>query len=155
MVEVLAFLFENFLQRPIDLQANLEQIARELPRVGFNVDEVDGAIDWLDETLRTQNFDIIPLKESHGTRAFTAIEIAKIDLEARGMIYLLENTGLITPSIRELIIDRVMALNLNVVGKKEMQWVLLFVMMNTQARKEIIEWIQTSIAEKLTGSKTN
>lgn len=146
MVAVLAFLFENFLHRPIDLQANFEQIARELPQVGFDVEEVDGAMDWLDETLKSQNFDLIPLKESDSFRAFTQLEIAKIEPEARGVIYTLESNGLITSSIRELLIDRAMALRIHSVGKKEMQWVLLFVMMNTHARKEIIEWIEASIA---------
>ncbi len=155
MVEVLAFLFENFLHRPIDLQANFEQIARELPQVGFNVEEVDGAMDWLDETLQNQSFDTTLLKQSCSLRAFTSLETAKIDNEARGMIYLLESNGLITPSIRELMIDRAMALQINTVGKKEMQWVLLFVMMNSQARKDIIDWIETSISEAVQNSTKN
>ncbi len=147
MVEVLAFLFENLLHRQIDLHAHMEQIARELPQVGFDVEEIDGAIDWLDETLKSQNYNTLPLKESQSFRAFTELELAKIDKEARGMIYFLENSGFITPPVRELLIDRAMALKINSVGKEEMRWVLLFVLMNTHAQKDVIEWIEASITE--------
>lgn len=145
MVDVLAFLFENFLHRPIDLQANMEQIARELPKVGFEMDEIDGAIGWLDQTFKHQRFANPSLKECHGLRIFTPLEIAKLDSEARGMLYFLETGGLITPSVRELLIERAMALNINSIGKEQMRWVVLFVMMNTHARNDVIEWIETNI----------
>lgn len=155
MVEVLAFLFENFLHRQIDIQAHFDQIARELPQVGFDVEEVDGAMDWLDETLRSERFDTPLLKESRSPRLFTALEIAKIDNEARGMIYFLSNNCLITPSIRELLIDRAMALRINTVTKTELRWVLLFVMMNTHARQDVLEWIEASLADAMKNNKKN
>lgn len=148
MVNVLAFLFENFLHRPIDLPSHMDQIARELPKVGFKIDDVDGAIDWLDETLKSSQYFKNPtLKASHGERLFSQLEMAKIDSEARGMIYSLEMNRLITPSVRELLIERAMALNTNSVGKEHMRWVILFVLMNTNARDDVIEWLEATSNE--------
>lgn len=145
MVNVLAFLFEKFLHKQIDIQAHMEQIAQELPKVGFKVDDIDGALDWLDETFNSQQFDEPSLKNCNAQRIFTALEKAKLNCEARGMLYFLENSGLTTPAVRELLIERAMALHTNFIGKEEMRWVILFVMMNTHARQNVVEWIEANI----------
>jgi len=147
MVEVIAFLFEGFINRQIDMQISLEQIARELPEAGFSNDEIDFAMIWLDDTLNHEHLDVKALNSCDGFRIYNEFEEKKLDEEARGLLYFLEQNKMITPAVRELIIDRALALHINYVGKEEMRWVLLFVMMNSNARNDILIWIEKSIAD--------
>lgn len=155
MVEVIEFLFEGLVSRQIDLnlKINIEQIARELPNIGFEIDEIDSALSWLNETI----FHSHPLDEnlnsSHATRIYDSFELQKLDEKARGLLYFLEQNKMITPSVREFIIERALALHTNYIGKEEIRWVLLFVMMNSQARDDIIGWLEKNISE-LTLTKT-
>lgn len=147
MVEVIAFLFEGFMNKQIDMKTNIEQIARELPDLGFNNDEIEFAMEWLDGTLNHRQLNIALLNSSDGFRIYDELEAQKLTEEARGLLYFLEQNEMITPAVRELIIDRAMALHINYVGKEEMRWVLLFVMMNSNARDDILAWIEKSIAD--------
>lgn len=147
MVEVIAFLFEGFISKQIDMKINIEQIARELPELGFNNDEIDFAIEWLDLTLNHKSLNVTLLNSSDGFRVYNEFEVQKLTEEARGLLYFLEQNEMITPAVRELIIDRAMALHVNYVGTEEMRWVLLFVMMNSNACDDILAWIEKSVAD--------
>ncbi|MDT9105995.1 DUF494 family protein, partial [Escherichia coli] len=61
-------------------------------------------------------------------RAYTADESTKLPLESRGFIAFLEGARILTPLLRELIIERAMALTSDVVGLDKLKVIVLMVL---------------------------
>ncbi len=125
--DVLIYLFENYLDDDIDLLPDSEGIKTELLQAGFRASEVNSAFDWL-ETLTDQS-DIIPVVTS-AFRIFSAQEEQKLDIECRDFLLFLEHSAILTASTREIVIDRAMALENEMLSLDELKWTVLMVLLS-------------------------
>ncbi len=125
--DVLIYLFENYLDDDIDLLPDSEGIKTELLQAGFEQTEVNNAFDWL-ETLTEKNY-IKPTVPS-AFRIFYAQEKIKLDLECRNCLLFLENNGILTPTSREIVIDRAMAIETKQLSLDELKWTVLMVLLS-------------------------
>ncbi len=136
MVDVLIYLYENYMdgesQSPVD-QSDLEN---ELVEAGFSAAEVGKALRWLDELAH--RVDASP-SHDHATgsmRIYAGDECAKLDTEARGLLLSLEQQGILDPTSRELVIERLLAFEHTLVAVDEVKWVVLLVLMNRPGRED-------------------
>ena len=125
--DVLIYLFENYLDDDIDLLPDSEGIKTELLQAGFEASEVNSAFDWL-ETLTDQS-DIIPVVTS-AFRIFSPQEEKKLDIECRDLLLFLEHSAILTASTREIVIDRAMALENEILSLEELKWTVLMVLLS-------------------------
>ncbi|HHZ70144.1 MAG TPA: DUF494 domain-containing protein [Methylococcaceae bacterium] len=125
--EVLIYLFENYLEEVDDALANSNKIRDELLSAGFEQKEVDKAFDWL-ESLCEENTVHRPTTSSF--RIFSAQESARLDTECRNFIIFLEQSGILSSTNRELVIDRLIALDNEDISLKKLQWVVLMVLLS-------------------------
>ncbi|MCK4841265.1 MAG: DUF494 domain-containing protein [Methylococcales bacterium] len=123
--DVLIYLFENYLDDDIGLLP--DGIKTELVQAGFEQTEVNNAFNWL-EALTEQN-EIKP-KLFSAFRIFCAQEQAKLDIECRDFLLFLEYTGILTPSMREITIDRAMAIESETITLDELKWTVLMVLLS-------------------------
>ena len=63
-------------------------------------------------------------------RIYSAKEIARLDLEVRSLLLSLEQNGILDPESRELVIDRVLAIDHPFISVEEIKWVVLLVLMS-------------------------
>ncbi|NCO47264.1 MAG: DUF494 family protein, partial [Vibrio sp.] len=63
-------------------------------------------------------------------RMYTAQEMDRLDLESRGFLLFLEQVKVLTPEIREMVIDRVMGLETNEFELDDLKWIILMVLFN-------------------------
>ncbi len=109
MFDILVYLFENFYHH--EGWPEQDALAQKLTDAGFENDDISDALDWLRALARLEadsfpeGFDL-----GEGFRAFTAAETEKLSTPSRGFIAFLESARVLTPSLRELIIDRAMAI---------------------------------------------
>ena len=61
-------------------------------------------------------------------RVFGALEQARLDTDCRGFLVHLENVGILSPAQRELVIDRLMALEGDDIDLEKLKWVVLMVL---------------------------
>lgn len=125
--EVLMYLFENYLDDEIEIFPDSDNIRIELVEAGFKDTEVNKAFDWL-ESLGMQR-TIKPVVAS-AFRIFSSHEILKLDLECRNLLLFLEHSGILTPDCRELVIDRVMALENEEISLDKLKWIVLMVLIS-------------------------
>jgi Smg protein len=125
--EVLIYLFENYLEEVDDALTNSNKIRDELLSAGFEQKEVDKAFDWL-ESLCEENTVHRPTTSSF--RIFSAQESARLDTECRNFIIFLEQSGILSSTNRELVIDRLIALDNEDISLKKLQWVVLMVLLS-------------------------
>ncbi len=127
MFDVLVYLFENYYQT--EAYPDQDTLQRKLHAAGFENDDIHDALDWLNMLTRSPD-DGPPesLDVRVSFRGYTADELAKLSLESRGFIAFLEGARILTPLLRELIVERVMALPDEVVGLDKLKVIVLMVL---------------------------
>lgn len=129
MFEVLVYLFENYYQA--DGYPDQDTLTRKLTAAGFENNEISDALDWLRDLLE-------PGRERHDAdevtgfgdsfRAYNRTELAALGPDCLGFLTFLESAGVITPGIRETVIDRALALDEEPVALDEFKVIVLMVL---------------------------
>ena len=127
MFDVLVYLFENYYRT--EAYPDQDTLQRKLHAAGFENDDIHDALDWLNLLTRAPD-DGLPesLDARISFRGYTADELAKLSLESRGFIAFLEGAEILTPLLRELIVERVTALPDEVVGLDKLKVIVLMVL---------------------------
>jgi Smg protein len=149
LLDVLMYLFE-YLDDEIELTQNEEALRLELSGAGFKRSDINKAFEWLEtlaeqqETLnKTSTFNHLPI------RVYTADECEKFNLESRSFLLFLEQAGALDTLSRELVIDRVMALELEheEMPLEHLKWVILMVLFNQPGQEASYAWMENLIYE--------
>ncbi|QFY44343.1 DUF494 domain-containing protein [Candidatus Methylospira mobilis] len=144
--DVLIYLFENYMDEEMDASPDVDVIRTELLEAGFPQHEVNRAFDWL-ESLSEQR--PITTASLPAFRIFSDMECAKLDTECRGLLIFLEQTGILTPASRELVIDRVMVLNEASISLENLKWVVLMVLFSQPDEEIAFARMETLVYEAL------
>ncbi|MBN2886632.1 MAG: DUF494 domain-containing protein [Chromatiaceae bacterium] len=136
MVDVLIYLYENYMdgeeQPPVD-QSTLED---ELSQAGFTNAEIEKALRWLDELAEGVERPHYQEDRGGSLRIYTEDECETLDLEARGLLLFLEQSGILDPVSRELVIERLLAIDHPLVSLEDVKWVVLLVLMSRPGRED-------------------
>ena len=127
MIDVLVYLFENYYHT--ESYPDHDTLSRKLHAAGFENDDIHEALDWLNGLAGRQE-ERLPesLDQSSSFRGYTSDESTKLSTEARGFIAFLESARVLTPLLRELLIERAMALPDDVVGLEKLKVITLMVL---------------------------
>jgi Smg protein len=127
MFDVLVYLFENYYQD--DFRPDHDALARKLTAAGFENEDIHDALDWLNDLSQPRE---APYSESfelcNAVRSYTRDEVFKLSTECRGFLAFLEGARVLTPPLRELIIDRAMALESDRVELAQLKIIVLMVL---------------------------
>jgi Smg protein len=106
MFDVLVYLYENY-WRP-DACPDHRQLSRKLSAAGFERDEIQDALRWLDGLAAGAEANVASQQDdSH--RVYTEAERELLGDESIGFIRFLESAGVLPPAMREMVIDRATA----------------------------------------------
>lgn len=132
MFEVLVYLFETYYAT--DPTPDQDTLTRRLSQAGFENDDISDALDWLSDLTGSSDTRFVSplLEESRGARVFTRGETYKLSRDARGFLNFFESAGLLSPRLRELIIERSMALLDEQVPLERFKVIVLMVMWTQQ-----------------------
>ncbi len=139
--DVLMYLFENYIYDD-EPQPDRESLETELFEAGFQQMEIRKAFDWLDALATSRDLSQGPMDSSRAIRLYADREIGKLDTECRGFLLSLEHVGVVTPASREVIIDRLMALDEEEVDLDLVKWVTLMVLYNQPGHEEAYAWME-------------
>ena len=146
VLDVLTYMFESYFEEA-DAMFNREVLLEELVEVGFEHSDVEKAFNWLAD-LPTSNEDIQLSSPGHASmRLFNPWEVKKLDLECQGYLLNLEQIGVLTAASRELIIDRVMALEADEINIEQLRWVCLIVLYNLSGTDTPYNWLEDVIMD--------
>ena len=128
VLDVLMYLFETYVDAEEDPEPEQNEQRIELARAGFGDAEIERALDWLDGlTDRQQSLDY-GHQTSHGTRIYNDFEHERLDAHCRGYITYLEQNGILSPPQREILVDRLLALETADIDVEQIKWVVLMVL---------------------------
>jgi Smg protein len=129
MFDILVFLFENYFHA--GAYPDQEALSKRLSAAGFDSRDISQALTWLSGLERVGSngtrSNSIPSK---GFRFYTDPELITLTAEARGFLLFLESAGVISLLQRELIIERVVALDEPAVELDKVKLIVLMVLWN-------------------------
>ena len=135
MVDVLIYLYENYMDGESQPPTDQGELEDELSLAGFTNAEIEKALRWLDELAAGADEPQHHSRSVGSMRIYSELECAKLDIEARGLLLFLEQNAILDPDSRELVIDRVLAIDHAGVSVDELKWVVLLVLMNRPGRE--------------------
>lgn len=127
VLDVLLYLFENYLEEEIEDRGPESPLRDELEAAGFPEPAVLHALDWL-AGLEDQRRDPGVLPNTTVLRVYAAEEIRRLPADCRGFIMYLEQLAILPPTQRELVIERLMALDDDAVTVDHVKWTVLMVL---------------------------
>ncbi len=141
--DILMYLFETYLDDDQSEIPSADNIRNELSRIGFDDSNIDKAFKWLDDlsTLKEYDFTIEQI-DNNSFRTFSSIESNTFDQQAQAVLIELVNLNILTPTQREIIIDKALALDIAPINQEQMKWVVLMVLFNMPDSAGSFTWIQ-------------
>ncbi len=145
MFEVLVYVYENYWQG--DACPEAHQLSRKLTAVGFEAEEIQAALEWLEGLniaaqstqicLPRSGSDMLPAgqlaqpaiqaQSQNSLRVYSITEQEHLGREALGFVSFLESSGVLPPHMREIAIDRAMAAPGNPVTLDDLKIIVLMV----------------------------
>ena len=107
MFDVLVYLYENY-WRP-DACPDHDQLTRKLSSVGFESDEIQEALTWLEGLAGVAQSYVADQAEG-SLRVYSPTEQDHLGPESIGFISFLESAGVLRPPMREMVVDRANAI---------------------------------------------
>lgn len=152
VLDVLMYLFDNY--EDVKLTPDQDVLRGQLLEAGFAEREVNKAFDWL-EALATQKDDHYSsgsITGSSASRIYHDKELQKLDTECRGFLLFLEQAGVLGLQDREMVIDRVIALESEDIDLQQLKWVVLMVLFNQPGKEAVITWMEDIVMDELNSS---
>ena len=147
MFDVLVYVYENYWQG--DACPELPQLGRKLTAVGFEAEDIQAALIWLDGLNTAAQSTQIYLPKRPSTtqacmdtardttaasqttsasmRAYSISEQEHLGGPALGFVSFLESSGVLPPQMREIVLDRAMAAPGNPVDLDDLKIIVLMV----------------------------
>lgn len=139
MFEVLVYVYENYWRG--DACPELPQLERKLSAIGFDADEIRAALLWLDGlNLAAQSTlcldgpavpdhdNTLSVSQSPGSmRVYSVAEQNHLGADCLGFVSFLESAGVLPPSMREVVLDRAMAVAGEQVALDDLKIIILMV----------------------------
>lgn len=148
MFDVLVYLYENY-WRP-DACPDHAQLTRKLSAVGFESDEIQEALSWLDGLASAaESHD--GTQGEHSLRVYTVAEQEHLGEESIGFISFLESAGVLRPPMREIVVDRAMAIPGGPVPLEDLKIIVLMVFWSLGEEPDalILDELFVDVADRL------
>jgi len=151
VLDVLMYLFETYVDTDEEPEADHNELRDELSRAGFGDLEIDRALDWLDGLTDHQEGLAFNAQTGHGTRIYSDFEHERLDVGCRGYITYLEQIGILSAPQREILIDRLLALESADIDVDQIKWVVLMVLFSQPGQELAYARMEDLVFEESTG----
>lgn len=137
VLDVLMYLFENYLDEDDeDSGTDRESLTVELEQAGFPKAEINKAFDWLENLASNPPDTETRCNRPDAFRVYAPAETERLSMECRGFLQYLENIGILEAAQREVVIDRIMALDGDEIDLEQVKWITLMVLFNRPGQED-------------------
>ncbi len=136
VLDVLMYLFESFVDSDDEPEPDRNELREELERAGFRDREIDRALDWLDGLNSAELQSTADGPRSTTVRIFDRFEQERLDSSCRGYLLHIEHFGILTPAQRDLVIDRLLALDANDIDIEQIKWVVMMLLFSQPGQEQ-------------------
>lgn len=145
VMDVLMFLFDNYLTVEEGVLADEETLTDELREAGFEVREIDKAFHWLEDLVKVRQSVGVYVEQKTSFRVYTLEEEKKLGVGCRGFLLGLEQTGIVDPNSREIILERAMAIETPNIRLSEFKRIVGLIMLRRTQSEAVVAWLEDLI----------
>ena len=149
VLDVLVYLFEHFIYDEHESARDRVTMQADLAHAGFGAPEIGKAFEWLDELERQRPEGGAPSAANAPVRVYAEQELLRLDAECRGFLMYLEQERVLDPARREVVLDRVMALEADEFDLDDLKWVVLMVLFNQPGQEAAYAWMESHLLESV------
>lgn len=137
MFDVLVYLYENY--GALHACPDADSLTRRLTAAGFEDEEISEALAWLSglEQVTQESIAVGP-ESNHAFRIYAALEIDRLGADAIGFLSFLEHAAQLTPTQREIVIERALATDETPIPLEMLKVIVLMVLWSQQADIDVL-----------------
>jgi Smg protein len=147
VLDLLIYLFENYMNADDEPRPDRSTLKKELERAGFAEFDVERALEWL-EGLSGDQLGKVAEATARAVRVFSGHELLRLDTDVRGYLVHLENLRILSAAQRELVIDRLMALEADEIDIEQVKWVVLMVLFSQPGQESAYAQMEDLVFEE-------
>ncbi len=147
VLDILIHLFENFLDAEDDSTPERETLKQELEQAGYPEADIERALVWL-ESLATDPDRALSEGTARAVRVFSGSEQVRLDTDVRGYLLHLENLGILSAAQREVVIDRLLALEADDIDIEQLKWVVLMVLFSQPGQENAYQRMEDLVFDE-------
>lgn len=137
VLDILIYVFDQYMLAEMAEVPERETLAADLERAGFGRHNVERALDWLADLAGERSR---PDMSSRALRVFSESELERISTACRGYLLQLEQEGILSPLQREIVIDRLIALETDKYSDEididRLKWLVLMVLSSQPGQEQ-------------------
>lgn len=145
VLDILIYLFENYLESDVVPQPSRDVLREELEHAGFAESGIERALEWLEGL--SGEAPPVGDAQTRSFRVFSGYEQARLAPDVRGYILQLENIGILSNQQRELVIDRLLALEAEEIDIEQVKWVVLMVLFSQPGQEQAYQRMEDLVFE--------
>ncbi|MBW9313042.1 DUF494 domain-containing protein [Escherichia coli] len=132
MFDVLMYLFETYIHTEAELRVDQDKLEQDLTDAGFDREDIYNALLWLEKLADYQEGLAEPMQlasDPLSMRIYT-LKSVKDWMPAVVVLLFLEQIQVLNLETREMVIERVLALDTAEFDPEDLKWVILMVLFN-------------------------
>jgi Smg protein len=150
VLDILIYVFDRYMLDEVPEVPERDDLARHLEGAGFGPRNVERALDWLADLACVR--DAMPLAGGPAMRVFCDGELSRLSTECRGFLFTLERLGILSSQQREVVIERMLALDADELDTEQLKWVVLMVLSSQPDQQHAFARLEDLVADKHSGA---
>jgi Smg protein len=146
VLDILIYVFDRYMLEETPEVPERDDLARDLERAGFEQENVERALDWLAD-LASERDNSVPPAADTALRVFSEQELTRLSTDCRGFLLTLERLGILLPTQREIVIDRMLALDAEELDAEQLKWVVLMVLSSQPGQELAFERMENLVTD--------
>jgi Smg protein len=156
VLDILIYVFDRYMFDESPEVPEREALARDLESAGFGEANVERALDWLADLAGQRARNELPapvtaMDSPSGTwralRVYAPSEMVRLSADCRGLLLSLEEADILRPAQRELVIDRLLALEVEDLTLEQVRWVVLMVLSSQPGQEQACARMETLVLD--------
>lgn len=142
VLDIMLYLFDYMVYEK-QYALNTDDMKQNLNDAGFTEADINRALAWFAElSVRPKVFN---KPQGSSVRLYTPEEMEKISVDGRGFLFHLEKIGVLDSAQREVIVDKIMALDEDYLMLEDIKWIVLMSIFNQPDKAEALVWLERMI----------
>jgi Smg protein len=163
VLDILIYVFDHYMMEEAPEVPEREALARDLENVGFGEANVERALDWLADLAGERSraaAHLSPVAPDLGhaavrkpsLRLYSPLELLRLSADCRGLLLSLEAADILSAAQRELVIDRLLALDVEDLTLEQVRWVVLMVLSSQPGQEQACARMETLVFDCSAGA---
>lgn len=145
VLDILIYVFDHYMLADTPEVPEREDLVRDLERAGFAHAKVERALDWLSDLAEQTGRPALAAQPT-ALRVFADGELVRLSTSCRNDLLQLERLGILTAEQREIVIERLLALDVPDLEAEHLRWVVLMVLSSQPGQDQAFARMESLVA---------